>query len=184
MRAVQDASLRLFEELGFEAVTVEQVAAAAAVSPSTVYRHFKTKERLVLWDEIDDRLDAALTRRLGKGPAFQVLREVFVELYGELNGDELALQRRRGALIDAVPQLQAAMAGELERARVELQNGLARVCGAKRDDLQLELTARIALSALIAGFESWQRAGPKASLPAQIERAFDAASRVLDGPPS
>jgi len=53
MRTIQDRALDLFDERGFSAVTIEQVAAAAGVSPSSVYRYFGTKEGLVVFDEFD-----------------------------------------------------------------------------------------------------------------------------------
>lgn len=46
--AIRRAALGLFMDRGFDAVSVEEVAEAADVAPSTVYRHFPTKEDLVL----------------------------------------------------------------------------------------------------------------------------------------
>ena len=181
MRGVQRAALDLFEEHGFEAVSVEEVSEASDVSPSTIYRHFGTKERLVLWDESDAAIDAALRRHLGKVPPLAALRCSFVEAYAGLSEEELALQRRRGALIDATPQVYAAMAGEFAEARIEIQGALRQVYKKKCSELQAEMTARVGLQALVAGFEAWQRQGPKASLAKCIGQAFDALESVLGG---
>ncbi|MEV4167670.1 TetR/AcrR family transcriptional regulator [Nonomuraea dietziae] len=53
MRAIQERALDLFDERGFGAVTIEEIAAAAEVSPSSVYRYFGTKEGIVVADEFD-----------------------------------------------------------------------------------------------------------------------------------
>lgn len=57
-------ALDLFERDGFEATTVDQVAQAAGVTPMTVFRHFTSKERLVL----DDPYDAVIADAVGRQP--------------------------------------------------------------------------------------------------------------------
>ncbi|HUZ01282.1 MAG TPA: TetR family transcriptional regulator, partial [Thermomicrobiaceae bacterium] len=51
--AIQRHALRLFREQGYDATTVEQIAEAAEVSPSTFFRYFPTKEDVVLYDALD-----------------------------------------------------------------------------------------------------------------------------------
>jgi len=48
---------------GYQRTTVEQIAAAAEVSPSTFFRYFPTKEDLVLQDDMDTRLVEAFERQ-------------------------------------------------------------------------------------------------------------------------
>jgi AcrR family transcriptional regulator len=50
-RAIQAHAVRLFTERGYDATTVNDVADVAGVSPMTVYRHFPTKEHLVVVDQ-------------------------------------------------------------------------------------------------------------------------------------
>ena len=45
---IAETALALFRDKGFAATTVEEIAAAAEVGPRTVYRHYPTKESLVL----------------------------------------------------------------------------------------------------------------------------------------
>ncbi|NEW40128.1 TetR/AcrR family transcriptional regulator [Nocardia cyriacigeorgica] len=54
MHTVQECALDLFDEKGFGAVTIDEIAAAAEVSPSTVYRLFGTKEGIIVADEFDN----------------------------------------------------------------------------------------------------------------------------------
>ncbi|GAB08871.1 putative TetR family transcriptional regulator [Gordonia araii NBRC 100433] len=47
-RSIDAAALRLFGERGYDAVTTDEIASAAGVSPSTYYRHVPTKDDLLL----------------------------------------------------------------------------------------------------------------------------------------
>lgn len=58
-RLISDKAFELFTGNGFGRTTVEQIAAAAEVGPSTLYRYFPTKETLVL-EFVEDSLFGAL----------------------------------------------------------------------------------------------------------------------------
>lgn len=92
MRETQRAGLRLFRERGFDRVTVEKIAAAQGMAASTVFRHFGTKEAIVLWDEHDAALDDALAERFsrlgGDMSLFHAVRDAFVDTLAHLLSGE------------------------------------------------------------------------------------------------
>ncbi|SDS79879.1 DNA-binding transcriptional regulator, AcrR family [Nocardioides scoriae] len=72
----------LFARDGFEATTVEQIAAAAGMSRRTFFRYFAGKEELVLERllESGEELAAALAARPDDEPAWPALRRAFDQL--------------------------------------------------------------------------------------------------------
>src|SRR5579871_1588889 len=51
--SIREHALRLIREQGYDATTVDQIAEAAEISPSTFFRYFPTKEDVVLQDDFD-----------------------------------------------------------------------------------------------------------------------------------
>ena len=74
--AIQDHAMRLFAEQGYEATTVDQIAAAAEISPSTFFRYFKTKEDVVVQDEYDAVITDGLRDLDPAGPPMTAIRTV------------------------------------------------------------------------------------------------------------
>ncbi|MFK4089120.1 TetR/AcrR family transcriptional regulator [Kribbella sp. NPDC020789] len=66
-RLIADKAFELFCHHGFGRTTVEQIAAAAEVGPSTLYRYFPTKETLVL-EFVEDSLMGAVAWFRGQPP--------------------------------------------------------------------------------------------------------------------
>ena len=178
MRAIQDEAVQLFTQRGFAAVTVEEVADRAAVSPSTIYRYFGTKEGIVLWDELDGPIGEAIARHLGQLSPFEALERGFVEAFRGLTKEELAAFRARADLIDATPEVLSLQAMELGEQRGELVRALAHAYRRPAKDLKLDLIVRIAITALVAGIERWQASGSRKALASWIAEAFQAARSV------
>ncbi|HSP05345.1 MAG TPA: TetR family transcriptional regulator [Acidimicrobiales bacterium] len=96
-RLVQVA-LSLFEERGFDEVTVEEIADAAVVSPRTFYRYFGSKEA-VLYDGQDDQLillHEVITSQPPEEPPLAAIRAAVLVLARQVAGTaELSLRRAR-----------------------------------------------------------------------------------------
>jgi aspartate/methionine/tyrosine aminotransferase len=77
-RALIDAAERLFEERGFDAVTVAEIADAANVSVKTMFVYFRSKEDLVFADNalIESLVAAVRNRPAGSAPADEIVRVV------------------------------------------------------------------------------------------------------------
>jgi len=93
--AIRDAAMRLFDEHGFTATTIDQIAAAAEVSRATVLNYFATKEDIVFGDApaAMDALRAALDGGEATIAAFRAWLLALVELGGWIE-PELVLQQR------------------------------------------------------------------------------------------
>src|SRR2546430_17011111 len=77
---LEEAALTLFAERGFDAVTIDDIPAAADVSRRTFFRYFASKQDVILPNHpppLDD-LHAALDRRPPDQPAFTALRHAII----------------------------------------------------------------------------------------------------------
>jgi AcrR family transcriptional regulator len=174
MRRVQEIAVRRFAEDGFARVTVEEIADEADVAPITVYRHFGTKERLVLWDEFDPPILAEIARRLETHAPLPAVRIALSTLLDEVYDREAPMALARAALIHREPALLAAATMD--------SRGFATAIGSLLEEVgRPAFTARViaeaAVAALAAAVDEWQREGGNVPLAVHIGRAFD----VLEG---
>ena len=87
--AIQVHALRLFAAQGYDATTVEQIAEAAEVSPSTFFRYFPTKEDVVLHDGYDPLLLAAFQAEPAELGPIAAIRGAMRSVFGSLSAQEL-----------------------------------------------------------------------------------------------
>ena len=159
---IQEHAMRLFREQGYDATSVEEIAEAAEVSPSTVFRYFPTKPDLVIYDDLDERMIEAFRAQPPELNALQALRASFRSGFGALAGQEIALQLERERLLRSVPELQSAMLGEFARTVGEIADLVAeRAHRPANDDAVLALAGAVIGIAIAAWFAVDMDASPE-----------------------
>ena len=170
MRHIQDVALDLMEARGFDGVTLQDVAVAAGVSPSTVYRYFDTKEHVILWDEHDVPIGVELVARLRSRPPAIAFRDAFIAALDERADTGALLRRVR--FIYATPQVHAAALAQDLRDRTDLARAFMDVMGPTSGALVADVVAGCCMAALDAAIDHWQRAAGATDLRPLIHAAF------------
>ena len=148
--AIQEHALRLFKEQGYEATTVEQIAEAAEVSPSTFFRYFPTKEDVVAydaWDPVVLEVWRSKSQELGPIGAMRYAMNV---IFGAMAGEQKAEMMSRGQLLYSEPGLRTAAVSELLRSSQMVIEELAAMLGRPADDFEVRVFAGAFVGAFLA----------------------------------
>jgi AcrR family transcriptional regulator len=149
---LQEHALRLFREQGYQETTVEEIAEAAEVSPTTVYRYFPTKPDLVIYDDLDEVMIEAFRSQPPELTAVQAMRATLRSGLDDLLGEELELQRERWLLIRDEPELRAAMLDELTRTMSQMADLIAERAHRPRNDDEVVALAGALIGMTIAAW--------------------------------
>jgi len=177
LHETQRAALKLFLSRGFDSVLVEDIAEAVGVAGSTIYRHFKTKEGIVLWDEHDEALGAGLMDRLKSQAPLEAIRDAFVQTLAERYQTDFEFQLARVSFVYATPALHAADIEADFRARDELTQALTRTLS-KKHKAAAPLLAGASLLALDVAMDRWQQGKGKHRLDILIAAEFDRLAKL------
>jgi AcrR family transcriptional regulator len=172
MRRIQETALDLFDERGFDAVTIEQIAESAEVSPSSVYRYFGTKEQLVLHDEFDLQLLDVIETELASHQPVDAVRRAISTLMAQFFGRDETLARRKIRYWAEEPALQAAAAQQSDQFALVVAAALADAAGRPADDLDVQVIATTLVWALIAATRHWYATGFANPLEHELQRAL------------
>ncbi|MEU8818514.1 TetR family transcriptional regulator [Actinoplanes sp. NPDC048796] len=142
--AIRGAAMRLFEEQGYAATTVEQIAEAAEVSPSTFFRYFPTKEDTVLTDDYDPLIVEAIRAQPVEVPAVRAVLLGMRGVFENLTEQEWSVERRRQRLIETVPELRVRQQQQTVAAVDMLADAIA-----ERDGRPADENARVVAGALV-----------------------------------
>ncbi|MGI5163768.1 TetR family transcriptional regulator [Spirillospora sp. CA-253888] len=126
---IQREAVRLFREQGYDATTVEQVAAAAEVAPSTVFRYFPTKPDLVFADDYDLPFVLMFQAQPPDLTPVQAERGAIRDVLAGMSEQELTTARERWMLILSEPELLGAGFANIDRSMGIMAEQVAKRAG-------------------------------------------------------
>lgn len=178
-RTLQAEAVRLFTQQGFQATTIEEIAAAAEVAPRTFFRYFSSKEEVVFWSEHQPMLAGFVAARPDHEPAAQALRHGITDGLATFYEQDRERLLERSKLACRTPALQR----RWRQQQADLAAGMAQILadrlGVHADDLEVRAIAAAIAAALFVAIEEWQAHDGQQDLRALIDRALGA---VLAGP--
>lgn len=177
MRLTQRTALDMFISRGFDNVTVGEIADEVGMAASTLYRHFSTKEDIVLWDEHEAGLDKALEKGLKAEPSFASLGHIFATELANRYDEDIDFQLRRVTYIFETTAMHgAAIEADLHDTE-ELAKGLAHFLP-KQQRRHAPLLAAAAMMALDSALDQWQAGRAKEPLGRLITQSFEAVANI------
>ena len=144
-QAIADAALRLFLDRGYDQVSVRDIADAADVSTTTLFKHFPGKEALV-FDEEEDReaelVAAVRDRAAGQGVVDALRGHILTAWLPYAERPQLA---EFLTLVDSTPALRDYSERMWTRHADALSAAVADAAGVDHDDLRCAALARFVL---------------------------------------
>ncbi|MET8134548.1 TetR family transcriptional regulator [Streptomyces sp. NPDC005251] len=171
--AIREATYRLIAEQGYDATTIEQIAEAAEVSPSTVFRYFPTKEDIVLTDEYDPLLERELRERPADEPWFESLRHVIRKAIGVSSSEDPEITRLRTRLLVEVPAVRSRMMESMSVTGRLLSRAIGERSGRDPDSLEVRVFAMSLIGGLMETSLYWAETGQGDDLAELVERTVN-----------
>ena len=183
--ALHEAALRLVAEQGLDAVSVDDIADRADVSPRTFFNYFPSKVDAVLGLDPDAphrQADEILGRPAEESPV-QALRAVARAQAVEM-AEDMELWPLRLKVIDAHPALLANLAAAFGEAEKILAGAISERTGTRVGiDAHPTLLAGVAGVAMRTSLHRWLASDFNASLPDLVDEAWDLLAAGLPAPP-
>lgn len=179
-RELAAAAMELFATKGYEATTVDEIAAAAGVARRTFFRHFRSKEEAIFPDHDDTLVRAEAV--LNAAPAHEhpldtVCRGIKEVMKMYAGRPEISVARYK--LTREVPTLREAEIASVARYERLFTRYLlghfdehAHADDANDDPLLAEVAASAVVTAHNHVLRRWLRAGGQGDVEAQLDHAF------------
>jgi AcrR family transcriptional regulator len=183
--ALSQAALRLVLERGLENVLVEDIAAAANVSPRTFNNYFSSKVEAICAIRMDraEQIGATLRSRPPDEPLWDALTAAVLQHYEGADQTLDEQQMRRIRLLGTAPELH----GENLRVSAAMQRALAEAIADRTGtDVEQDMLPMILAGAVTAAsgvaMRRWLDADPPCPLRPLLQRALHELASALAQP--
>ncbi|SMX93890.1 MULTISPECIES: TetR/AcrR family transcriptional regulator [unclassified Brevibacterium] len=144
---LRQAALELFAEDGFDQTGTAQIAKRAGVSEMTLFRHFRSKEALLLEDPFDPRIAEAVRTRPEMESPMRAVTEGIRQAWNAVEVPDVDDLRTRLTIITEA----TSMTGALERSSAATIDAIAEALMSREVDRS---AAKIAAAAVICGLST------------------------------
>lgn len=169
---IQKEAIRLFLEKGYEQTTIEEIAAATGVSHMTVFRHFATKDALVLSDEYDLVVDKLIRQRPAEEGPIEALLATFRELLEQMAESDLELTLARNRLIAANPSLSGGLWANWMAAQHLVTEALLERAKDESDVFGIRIVTSALLAAGMTAAQIWAENDGETNLVVILDKAI------------
>jgi AcrR family transcriptional regulator len=177
------AALRLVDERGLERVTVEEISAAADVSPRTFFNYFATKDEALIGDPLIDPAEMR-DRVLAVSPEIPVISALllaFLPALEQIQADrELWVRRLR--VIENNPALRQALLARGACGEPEFIAAIAERAGVSPDSTYPQVAAAVVDGAFRAAMLRWATDQGARPLTELVHEAFGMVAAGLAEP--
>jgi len=151
-RAIRSAALRLFDQEGYEATTVEQIAAAANISRATFFNYFASKEAVVFDQDPEERSDwrALMNGRPADEPLWDSLTVILTGFCESLR-ERMPIQRELKAQSPRLAQSGQSFGEQFFTDLRDWVAGRESEC----DELTVTLWLNLAVAATLTAYQIW-----------------------------
>ncbi|WP_233095821.1 TetR family transcriptional regulator [Alicyclobacillus sp. SO9] len=170
--SIQQHAMKLFKKQGYTETTVEQIAEAAEISPSTFFRYFPTKESVVLTDFYDPVIMETFVSQPKDLPPIEALRNGMRDAFAAMSSDEQTSEMERTKLIMSVPELRAAILSNFLDIFGLLNQALAKRTDRSSDDSEVRMFTGAFFGVALAAGVMWME-DPERDMLEMIDDAIE-----------
>jgi mycofactocin system transcriptional regulator len=153
---LEQAAFALFTARGFDATTVDEIAAAAGIGRRTFFRYFPSKNDIP-WGAFELELERMRVRLKACPPEVPLMDAIRLALidFNRVSPAQVPLHRRRMELILRVPALFAHSTLRFTAWRQVIAEFVAQRSGRRPDELAPQVVAYAVLGVAVAAYEHW-----------------------------
>lgn len=171
LQRISEAALKLFVAKGYEATTLDEIAATAGISRRTFFYYFDSKEDILhaYVGSYADELKALVIENASAGAPLDIVREAVLQLVAPHRESQMIATAR---LVRQSETLLARNQGRLQQLEHAVLDGLCELWPKKESRDRWRLVAMISIGALRLASDSWIEQDGKRPLTKYVQEMF------------